>query len=468
MKGKKRNIGAILGYSALALCAVGIGVYLFKNENISEKVSYASSRLLNKSATPPSAERRPAYKYQFEEFEHPNDYLANQVSAGGYDIVLLTTMGRLYENDYIFAGTADVRDTVIWNQDGEIKHIFGLVDPINGLSKVFGINKLLQVGILEEAPAGVYSYLSQIDKPRIPLEPSNGYTLKSSTKELSEKESYFKKIFKDKGLSNFPSVWDIATEGKWLNNKGDVAGTQYYKTEQVSGGVVWLASNDYEPINLADTIAEQLGIEGDPGQQIYQIEDNRNIWANARGKKKEVKLGYFEYVEPNQWKLKQTWYHQDPNSTYTMLGGSNENYAVIQEYDVDHDDLFKIKESSFVYQKRKLPRLFSREPFIYRYKVEDYLKDRVNGELEVFTIFNMNSRNEILALYATNRVVDTFIMNLDTKEITLFSDLIRDRKVNIPSDYEFFPSLIGDDGSIYGSYRIGDSFDYSPGVLRAL
>jgi len=59
-------------------------------------------------------------------------------------------------------------------------------------------------------------------------------------------------------------------------------------------------------------------------------------------------------------------------------------------------------------------------------------------------------------------------MNLDTKEITLFSDLIRDRKVNIPSDYEFFPSLIGDDGSIYGSYRIGDSFDYSPGVLRAL
>ncbi len=462
--GKKKNnrIAVLLGYSVLILFVLGIGLYLYKNTNIAEKISYASFISSQQSQSLNSARRRSKYSFEAFEFAKGVGSIDDKGTGGNINV---EAIGDLENRDRMLAGTALGVATLVWDDKGGVQGQFELKEEMS-YSKVFGVNRLGQIGVVQ-APMDLkkeaISYLFDLNNPAITLEPSKGYSLRGDYIK-SDKQEYFETIVKQRGLSkDFPPLIFRDSEGKSLNNYGDVAGTQYV-SEAISGGIVWLSSNQHEPIDLSETIASQLGIHEGPGQQIYNIDDKKNIWANARAKNKVV-LGYFEYLEPNQWKLRQTWSHQDPSSTYTMLGASNGNYAVVQEYNIVD---FIINESSFVYQNRKVPRLFSSKPFLYRYKIEDYLKDVVDGKLEVFTIKSINNRNEILALYATDKVIDSFIMNLDTKEIKLYSNLLKTGAIHLPDGYEFSPYAMSDDGSLYGSYRIGDSFYYYPGVLRKL
>jgi len=76
--GKKKNSVALLSYALLALSVIGISIYLYRNPNIREKLSFASSIgvVKNESLSQPI---RPTYKFvAFETITPPaNAYISD-------------------------------------------------------------------------------------------------------------------------------------------------------------------------------------------------------------------------------------------------------------------------------------------------------------------------------------------------------------------------------------------------------
>lgn len=450
----------ILSFVLLSLSLIAIGIYLYKNSNIREKLSFASTIGLNsKKISSPST--KPLYK--LVDFQ-----------TGDYGDVEKSV--KLNDGREIVGGYTAHYDTekyeffpVFWDRRGKVlkylfneKYKYGFLYDLNENGSFTTQYYLLS----DDNSVNYASYLHNIDSDELieltcpdaslSLAPSslldNGVVLK--TKEYLETlipDGACMKIFENT-YSN--AIGDQVVPSS-INNHGDVAGSVYvYENgRSVSKGVVWLASNEHRPLNISSTIAHQLGALQKVGVSIYFIDDNKNIWANI-SIDDIIKVGYFEYIGENEWKLKQSWSSQKNSYMYPVA--YNSDNLIIKRDDYREGDIIS---NNLVYLKKKdniMRRLVSRNPYLYKLRVEDFLQGFVDEKITYLSIQGINKNNELLGnFYTENASSDSFTIDLDTMSVQIFSELIDDGLIIYPADMKIKSlsvSSIDDAGNIYVRY----------------
>jgi len=459
-KNKNKKGVVILSFVLLSLSLIAIGMYLYKNPNIREKLSFASTIGLNSKKTP-SLPIEPLYKFvDFKTLYHGNVSKSVKLDdgreiVGGYTV---------YRNNNINGDFP-----VLWNREGEIirymfieKYKYGYFYDMNENGDF-----TTQYIALNDYPLDGTSYLHNIDSDQV-IElksPNDSLPLASSSllknEALLKTKEYFETLIPDGiGTEIFENIHSVGEQisPKSINNNGDVAGSVYLDKNGVgfSIGVLWLASNEHKPLDISTIIASQLGTFEETDVMIYSIDDNRNIFAGA-DIKGVSKVGYFEYVSGNQWKLKQSW--SSPKNSYTYTPASNNDYVVISREEYQGGGMVT---HNFIYQKKKdnrLGRLISRNPYTYKFEVEDLVQDFVDEEILSLWVQGINKDNEIVGGFHTKNVfLDFFTIDLDTKTVQIFSQLADTGLVVYPEGVRvdaISASSIDDDGNIYVQYSGG-------------
>lgn len=469
--GKKKNSVALLSYALLALSVIGISIYLYRNPNIREKLSFASSIgvVKNESLSQPI---RPTYKFvAFETITPP---------ANAY----ISDYAKLANGEVIIAGTCSYPSAefesfpAFWNQDGELtKYLFNkeyrgghLVDL-----KSEGFFTTLYYKRNKDSSNSYYAFLQNINSneiielksPEASVDPVPTSSLLRNERALKLKKELETLAPNGVGSSIFNQLYSpyLQVMPFSINSKGDVGGNVATEKDGLidSIGVVWLASEEYVPLDLSNIISSQFGGATATEQNIYLIDDNKNIWANANVDGK-IKLGYFEYVGGDKWKLKQSW--DSPHSTYyTDLRAHNSEYVIIRQ---DNYAQY-ITSNNYVYSKRRTPLggFVSKNPYVYKFRIEDVLQNVVNDDIEYVGILSLNEENELVGLFISNHNnIDFFTMNIETKSVQIFSDLIKSGAILYPEDISMFITMIDDMGNLY--VQTEKNYTIEVGMLKKL
>lgn len=460
---KNKKIVKVVSYTLLGVLSLGIGFYLYKTPYIREKLSFASSmRISDRNSklkespivTPKVSE------YEFSEYE----------TQGRFGEI--NSYGTLATGQEIVGGKLQHADEklgsfpMIWINEQEFRDYY-MIDTAFGSVLDMNDKGLFTTTYGKETNNGQYSYVSILNnyhtgedlelKSPIRLIATNSFSsssLKNSTV-LKLKEDLINHA--PKGVAeeifnySYPTYSQVVPYS--VNNNGDVGGAVYTDTGSIA--VVWLKSNDYRPLNISSMISQQLG-KGNPTEQnIYLIDDNMNLWANARVGS-GFKLGYFKYVGVNQWKLKQSWTTSYPSPLFLDLRGHSKDSAIIRE---DYDVEGRPRSNNYVYfnTEETASDTAAKNPYILKFRVEDALQDIVSEGLEYVTVFNVNSNNQIIGHYYTLHTYGFFMMDLETRSAKLFSDMLKSGSINLPEGFVFnFPYLIDDSNNIFISFHERD------------
>ena len=132
----------------------------------------------------------------------------------------------------------------------------------------------------------------------------------------------------------------------------------------------------------------------------------------------------------------------------------NSDNLIIKRDDYREGDIIS---NNLVYLKKKdniMRRLVSRNPYLYKLRVEDFLQGFV--EITYLSIQGINKNNELLGnFYTENASSDSFTIDLDTMSVQIFSELIDDGLIIYPADMKIKSlsvSSIDDAGNIYVRY----------------
>ncbi len=450
---KKKKLVTSLSYFLIVFSILGISGYLYKNSNIREKSSFASSIGLSSEDSLQPA--RPSYEFiEFDTGLNPsNASISKFAQQSDGKLIIGGSFGK--------SGTKTQEFPAFWSEEGKLLEYF-YKEGYNG-GFLIDLNDVgyftTQYFTHKEDYSSIYKAFFQKINSQEVIEltsPSERIPQVASESSLLKNESVLQLKKKLEtlapngvGLSIFNQLYSqyLQIVPFSVNSNGDVGGGVF--TEKGSISVVWLDSQEHKPLNLSSIISDQLGENSNATyQNIYLIDDKKNIWANSNGDG-IVKLGYFEYVGANKWKLRQSW--ESPYSTYyTDLTAHNDKYSIVRQ------DKFgeTLTSNNYVYYKRAgVSRFISKNPFEYKYKIEDVLQKVVPSSIEYVGVMNLNKENELIGLFIADNSMDFFIMNIETKSIQLVSDLIETGSIQLPAGVEFGGiNMIDDNGNLYGQF----------------
>ena len=449
----------ILSFVLLSLSLIAIGIYLYKNSNIREKLSFASTISVYKSSVDQSkSSAKPLYSFvKFEPFAR--GFVTKSVELDDGRAIVGGKIG-----DY----------PALWSRDGkQLKYLpkercfEGYLYDLNKEGDFTTTYQLYKDGFY------VTSYLHNIDSDEVvELKSPDGFIPSSSSSLLENQESLEVKEYLETYLPNgigtmmFEGLYD-AVQGEMIpssiNNHGDIAGSvvQYIGNEDyLSKAILWFKSNNYRPKDISQTIVTQLGDPESEKTRIFFIDDDRNIWASAKIKGVST-VGYFECVGENKWKLRQSW-NVDNQVVDLGVAARNDNYVVLMESHRRGDKVVYRKNNPF-------GRIVSRKPYSYVLSVRGVVRQHLGRDPRFIFIFNLDKNKELLGLYIDDYDYDFFTIDVEEKSIQMFSELfnaglIKDLPEEIETISSLKPSAIDDDGNIYVWYYLGDPSNQQVGV----
>lgn len=453
---KKKKIVISLFYLLILFFVVAISTFLYTNPNIREKLSFASS--IGLSNEEPSSLPLPSYKFvKFENIQRPlNGEIRKFAEIEEGKVLIGGGLGTSGDGYSIFPA--------FWDQDGGLmKYYFkkeyrnGFFYDLNNKGKFSAIYSTKD----EDNSYKYYAYLQDINSDNfieLKSPPSSSGPVPSTSLQMNERLLSIKKEFETRapngvGLNIFNLLYTPYSQivPYSINSSGDVGGAVFSEKDGLisSIAVVWLTSKKYEPLDISYTISRQLGDTTVKKQDLWLIDDSKNIWASANigGK---MKLGYFEYATGNKWELKQSW-DCPSNNCYTELRANNGKYSIVLQ-DIN------FQSNNSVYSKKGRT-IFgnSKNPYEYQFRIEDEVQKAVTEKVYYITPVNLNDNNDLVGLFLTEDSIDYFVMNLETKSVKIFSELVESGSIQYPEDITLASiTMIDDAGNLYVQFR-GDS-----------
>lgn len=464
---KKKKIAISLFYLLILFFVVAISTFLYTNPNIREKLSFAS--YIGLSNEEPSSLPLPSYK--FVKFEIPQPPLNSSINSFAQfkdgKVILggeFGYMGEKYESFPAF-----------WDQDGGLlKYYFN--DKYRG-GHFIDFNSRGQFTSIYFTRDNDYSYkyysflqniesdeMIELKSPVSSIGPVPSTSLQMNERLLSIKKEFETRAPNGVGLNIFNLLYTpyFQIVPYSINSSGDVGGAVFSEKDGLinSIAVVWLTSKKYEPLDISYTISSQLGDTTVKKQDLWLIDDRKNVWASATIGDK-MKLGYFEYALGNKWRLKQSWDCPTTNC-YTDLRAHNDKYSIVLQ------DINLLSNNS-VYSKARTIFRNSKNPYEYQFRIEDVVQKAVTEQIYYVNPINLNDKNELVGVFLTEDNIDFFIMNLDTKSVKIFSQLLESGSILYPEDISIvFPTMIDNSGNLYVQFVFDPRYGAGVGMLKKL
>lgn len=248
-------------------------------------------------------------------------------------------------------------------------------------------------------------------------------------------------------LMNSPNRLFQATE---LNNNSEVLGFSTDLNHQDMQVMFLKKSNsNVISINLSTLLKSQVpsGTQITLGDYLYQ-DGSVILNANNNDGSRQF-VGYFEknIDGKNEWKLKQGW---DNNGIFeNSLYFSNATDDYLELISIQND--CNLIVNSYIYQRVSRDK---ETKFNLLYNMKEYLISK-GYNTDYVDCNSINKYGVSLCMFEDKKINDIVYFKFDIKNgyYENISELMKNDLVEMPENYLFYPSNIGDDNYIYGQYR---------------